>query len=1045
MNKFLTVFLLLWTTQATKAQTAVFMGAQPMLTYIESFDSIKSWSNNFSSGAGASRFASVLPGGTAAIPDPTRITASTAIWTIGSSAGVQKDTINNRMLLVVSGTTNNTTAVAVDFLMDFTGKNAGTLSFDWENIFNGATTSNRTATLKVYATTNGTNFTDLTAASVTLTNYITANGAVVNVALPSAFDNNPNARLRFYYYNSGGGSTGSRPIIALDNIKITANGAPCSVPANATALQFGAITPTSIQASFTPANPPADEYLVVLTSLGSLTATPADSFIYNLGDIVGDGTVVYRGSGTSFTATNLSPQTNYEFYVFSANIYCNGAARYNAATPLTGTQTTPPGPPCSPPTAQPSNLSFTQTTTSSITVHFAPANDASEYLVVAATSPTLGASPSNGTVYNTYDTLGNGFVVYRGADTNFVTANLNHSTNYYFHVFSLNNYACSNGPAYSSLPPLTGQQSTAPILPCLTPHGAATNLILNPQKTSIHGFFHPFLFPFDGYLVVMSTSNNLTALPQDYSSYAVGNSIGNGTVIATGKNYSFSANNLLQNTTYYFFIFTYNDVCIGGPRYRTATFLSGSAATTDTPSYHFFFGNLHAHSSYSDGNKDNPQFTPADNYAYADSALCMDFLGISEHNHYTQNGNPGMLLHYYQQGQAQAHSYTAIHPDFLALYGMEWGTSNIGGGHALVYGVDSLIGWEIISGSPNYDIFVPKNDFLSDTGLLRKVNAFAGGNAFATLAHPAFSDFQNLANQNYRRRADSAVVAIAVESGPAFSLNTSYSEPGSNMAYLPYYLHMLAKGYRVAPMIDHDNHNTTFGTTASSRTAIIAPSLSKNNFFQAVRNRRMYATQDCDTRAEILIYNNQMGNELTRSFPPAITIYAFDSTNPTAIPSIRLMVGRPRSGALASILHSVNDHVLNFTDFSLQDSTTAYYYADILIDGKRTITAPIWYTRIDTGGTIVSRIPKTPQPFAGNIEVKRNPVGENLELELTVPHKTDVNINIYSAAVQKLLTQKAGQTEGIQHISIPVDALPPGLYLLEATIGSERHVRKFVR
>ena len=57
--------------------------------------------------------------------------------------------------------------------MDFTGVDAGTLSFDWSVIFNGA--GGRNSSLKVYATTDGVNFTNVTAAFVTnFTNNISA-------------------------------------------------------------------------------------------------------------------------------------------------------------------------------------------------------------------------------------------------------------------------------------------------------------------------------------------------------------------------------------------------------------------------------------------------------------------------------------------------------------------------------------------------------------------------------------------------------------------------------------------------------------------------------------------------------------------------------------------------------------------------------------------------------------------------------------------------------------------------------------------------------
>jgi hypothetical protein len=40
--------------------------------------------------------------------------------------------------------------------------------------------------------------------------------------LPTIFDNSASARLRFYYHNGTGGTTGSRPKISIDNLKVTA-------------------------------------------------------------------------------------------------------------------------------------------------------------------------------------------------------------------------------------------------------------------------------------------------------------------------------------------------------------------------------------------------------------------------------------------------------------------------------------------------------------------------------------------------------------------------------------------------------------------------------------------------------------------------------------------------------------------------------------------------------------------------------------------------------------------------------------------------------
>ncbi|WP_159451929.1 PKD domain-containing protein [Hymenobacter roseosalivarius] len=54
-----------------------------------------------------------------------------------------------------------------------------------------------------------------------ITNYVSATGSLTAIPLPASFANNPGAKIRFFLLTSGGGSTGSRPKISLDNITVT--------------------------------------------------------------------------------------------------------------------------------------------------------------------------------------------------------------------------------------------------------------------------------------------------------------------------------------------------------------------------------------------------------------------------------------------------------------------------------------------------------------------------------------------------------------------------------------------------------------------------------------------------------------------------------------------------------------------------------------------------------------------------------------------------------------------------------------------------------
>src|SRR5204863_9585618 len=97
----------------------------------------------------------------------------------------------------------------------------------------------------------------------------------------------------------------------------------------------------------------------------------------------------------------------------------------------------------------------------------------------------------------------------------------------------------------------------------------------------------------------------------------------------------------------------------------TLSALTDYATNTSAVTYNYYFSNLHAHSDYSDGNDDHPGYTPADDYNYAMTAQCMDFLGISEHNHYSSNDNAGNTIANYHKGPIQADSFTNVHPNFL--------------------------------------------------------------------------------------------------------------------------------------------------------------------------------------------------------------------------------------------------------------------------------------------------------------------------------------------------------------------------------------------
>lgn len=601
-----------------------------------------------------------------------------------------------------------------------------------------------------------------------------------------------------------------------------------------------------------------------------------------------------------------------------------------------GVHVQPDLPECVSPTNQPTDLTFTSVGTKTITLNFTGSTDAGEYLIVRSLNTTLSATPADGTIYNPGSSLGGGTVAGRIVGTSFTDNNLPSGTTFYYFIYALNSIACDGGPKYLTANPLSGSQATVPLPVCVAPVSQPTNFLVSfSNYQSIQGSFVPAT-GVDEFLVIMSKDSTLSSLPVDQTSYAVGDSLGGGIVIKKGAQGTFNRSGLEQNTTYYFYIFSLNSNCSGGPLYLTTAPLTGKQKTAvfDSNALNFYFGNLHSHSSYSDGNQDDKTKKPEDDYAFAKESRNMDFLGISEHNHTLA----GMRLANWAPGMAAAKNSTTS--DFVALYGMEWGVIS-GGGHVLVYGVDSLIGWE----PGEHEIFVPKSTYIGTTGLFNIINRH-GLNAFATLAHPDPGHFDNI-EDSYDVGADNAIVGTALESGPANSTNTTYSNPAAILAkYYNYYNKMLARGYRIGASIDHDNHKMTFGRHTKARLVVLAPALTENDLLDAMRKMRFYASEDSAARISYTINEQPVGSEFSGNGLPRISITGA-TTSP--ITNITIVRGTPGSGIIPPPLVTSATSTLSYTDSTLTHLATGYYYADITeADGSRIITSPIWYTRNDS-------------------------------------------------------------------------------------------------
>ena len=401
--------------------------------------------------------------------------------------------------------------------------------------------------------------------------------------------------------------------------------------------------------------------------------------------------------------------------------------------------------------------------------------------------------------------------------------------------------------------------------------------------------------------------------------------------------------------------------------------------------YNFYFGNIHSHTSYSDGNKDSATTgynNPGSDYNYAKASYHMDFLGIAEHNHYSSNNNPGMHVAHYPMGLYQADTANQ-NGSFVAMFGMEWGTISQGG-HVVVYGVPQLIGWESGSGgwgpTNNYDIYCNKGDF---TGFWPIVRTFSAG--FCTLAHTQSGDYGNLLDgAAYNANTDSVITGLAIRSGSAMSTTTNYTDPPATL-YESKFLKALALGYHLGPTIDHDNHYTTFGRTNKGRTVVLARALNRDSIMAAYKAIRFYASDDWNAQVNFTINGNVMGTVTTTGLNSSISVIVTDPDAPgdpnDNINKIEIFYGIPGSGNNATLLTSNTGS----TSLSYAHITTIntgyYYYAKITqADGDIIWTSPIWINRIATV------VPLELTKFTGQQEGELIKLNWTTENEINVSH-----------------------------------------------------------
>lgn len=175
-----------------------------------------------------------------------------------------------------------------------------------------------------------------------------------------------------------------------------------------------------------------------------------------------------------------------------------------------------------------------------------------------------------------------------------------------------------------------------------------------------------------------------------------------------------------------------------------------------------------------------------------------------------------------------------------------------------------------------------------------------------------------------------------------------------------YYTRALDKGWHVAPTNSQGN----------GRTVICSPALTEASLYDAMRNHRVYATEDCDLEIVYTLDGHPMGSILKKWHTGETADIVVDLYDPTdsAIGQVEVIVNDGAVAARQSLTTACE-----IIHFSLPANCSYYYLRITQPDGDVAVTAPVWVETSENLG-ISGLTCETPVP------VQREAVSLLLEL-----------------------------------------------------------------
>jgi len=337
--------------------------------------------------------------------------------------------------------------------------------------------------------------------------------------------------------------------------------------------------------------------------------------------------------------------------------------------------------------------------------------------------------------------------------------------------------------------------------------------------------------------------------------------------------------------------------------------------TAVEPPMYAYHGDIHNHTSYSDGSG-----TPTQALATGRDAGDFDFMAITDHSYAVSDAEWADTL--------AAVEAATVDGTFVALRGFEY--TQGAEGHINVYNTvrhavrTNVAGCTTCDYTPNLEAGVTVQGFypwLAVTG----THALDAAGTVMQFNHPGWINFND-----WTFHPEVGDTARLEEVGNGSGTSYAFSEDE--------YIRSLDYGWKVGATNNADTHSFYWGTNTPHRTGVWMPNLTKADLLEALRERRTFATEDVNATLYLKGNGAWMGTEIPNT---GSVIFEVAYADPDGEIPAALQLISYGGQVVAEMTPVAADFVWNL-DLTITPGVHYYYVKATQADGDRIVSSPVW-------------------------------------------------------------------------------------------------------